>query len=96
MHAESDMPAVELDLVKGAPAIARYLGIAERTVYTVADSYQRTGDGMPIVRVPGLGLVTSRSAVRRYWAEKLGAVEETPVRADVRSNSVAADDPAPT
>lgn len=68
----------KLDLIVGAKAIAQYLGLANRTVYHLAETYERTGGGLPIRREPGFGLVASRAQLRDYLQARLGKVEEVP------------------
>jgi hypothetical protein len=74
----SSEQATKLDLVVGAKAIAEYLGLANRTVYQLAETYKETGKGLPIRREPGFGVVASRAQLRDYLEARLGKVEEVP------------------
>ncbi len=71
--------STRLDLLTGAPAIARFLGIKPRTVYHLAERFAETGEGLRITSLPGFGLVASRAALRAYMEQHVGAVEEVHV-----------------
>lgn len=68
--------ALRLDLMIGARSIAAYLGVAERVVYYMAERYKATGEGVPVVREKGMGIVASRASLRAYLEKRLGVVEE--------------------
>jgi hypothetical protein len=56
---------LDRDLLVGADAIAKALGLTKRQVYAMREA------GNPLVRrEPGLGLVASREAIRRHFSRR--------------------------
>ncbi len=66
----------KLDLIRGAAAIARYLGISTRQVYHQAELRASGKPALPIANVEGMGLVASRKTLREHLEAHLGEVEE--------------------
>lgn len=86
MSTTAPATATQLDLLRGARSIARFLNITPRTVYSLADQHEKTGSGLPIRRIDGMGVAASRTVLRQHLSDLLGPIDEIPVEVPAQTD----------